>query len=48
MKLLVQKSLKTKLQLKSYGVLKLWGLDCKTAETRFEIKFEHQGLELNL
>jgi hypothetical protein len=34
-KLLVQKSLKTELWLKSYGVLKLQGLDCKTAETRF-------------
>jgi hypothetical protein len=29
MKLLVQKSLKTELQLKSYRVLKLQGLDCK-------------------
>jgi hypothetical protein len=48
MKLLAQKSLKTELRLKSYGVLKLWGLDCKTAETRFKMKFEHQGLELNL
>jgi hypothetical protein len=35
MKLLAQKSLKTELQLKSCGVLKLQGLDCKTAETRF-------------
>jgi hypothetical protein len=35
MKLLAHKSLKTELQLKSYGVLKLWGLDSKTAETRF-------------
>jgi hypothetical protein len=29
MKLLVQKSLRTELRLKSYTVLKLQGLDCK-------------------
>jgi hypothetical protein len=46
--LLAQKSVKTELRLKSYKVLKLQGLDCKTARTRFEIKFIHQGLELNL
>jgi hypothetical protein len=35
MKLLAQKLLKTVLQLKGYRVLKLYGLDCKTVETRF-------------
>jgi hypothetical protein len=35
MKLLAQKSIKTELRLKSYGALKLRGLDCKTTETRF-------------
>jgi hypothetical protein len=40
MKLLAQKSLKTELRLKRYVVLKLQGLDCKTAETRFKLKSE--------
>jgi hypothetical protein len=36
MRILVQKSIKSELQLKRYKALKFQGLDCKIADARFE------------
>jgi hypothetical protein len=47
MKLLVQKSLKTELQLKRYRVLKLWGLKCKISELETDFLL-NRGLNHNL